>query len=514
MGLFTVLYMLMVDAQPPVIRATVMVVVLCCASYFGRRHLGFNALALAALVVLAVSPADLFRVGPQLSFLCVASLIWPGPRWLRSAEMQDPLKRLEWGNLGAFPRTFRKARRLLRNLLLISLTIWLVTLPLVMARFHLLTPVAVLVNPLVWPPMALGLMSGFATLLLGGWAPPLAWLTGTVCNGSLGLVEMLVNLAQRIPLGHTWVPGPADWWLAGFYGTLVLLVAVPRLRPPRRWCLALLAVWTTIGFAATAGRSDPHRFNCTFLSVGHGCAVVLELPSGQTMLYDAGQFGAPVSATRAISAYLWSRGITHLDAVVLSHADVDHYNGVPGLLERFSVGAVYVTPQMFEKHNRAILALAEAIRRSGTPLHEVWAGTRFSGGESCTLEVLHPPRRGVLGNDNANSLVLLVNCRQRRILLTGDLAPPGLDDVMAEQPLHCDVLLVPHHGSRQSEPHNLAAWSTPHWAVISGDRRLDLRPVAALYQAVGSQVFHTAERGAVSVTVDPAGIRAQGFLRN
>ena len=93
------------------------------------------------------------------------------------------------------------------------------------------------------------------------------------------------------------------------------------------------------------------RLDCTFLSMGHGCAVLLELPSGQTMLYDAGQFGAAVGGHAPISESLWSRGITHLDAVVLSHPDIDHYNALPGLLEKFSVGAIYVSPIMFEKES-------------------------------------------------------------------------------------------------------------------------------------------------------------------
>ncbi len=63
-----VLYMLLVDAQPPVVRATVLVVVMCGAAYLGRRPLGFNSLAAAALVVLAVNPADLFRAGPSCRF--------------------------------------------------------------------------------------------------------------------------------------------------------------------------------------------------------------------------------------------------------------------------------------------------------------------------------------------------------------------------------------------------------------------------------------------------------------
>ena len=54
------------------------------------------------------------------------------------------------------------------------------------------------------------------------------------------------------------------------------------------------------------------------------------------MLYDAGRFGSPVMGTHSIAGFLWSRGITHLDAVILSHADVDHYNALPGLIERFS----------------------------------------------------------------------------------------------------------------------------------------------------------------------------------
>ncbi len=77
----------------------------------GRRPLGFNSLAAAALVVLAVNPAELFRAGAQLSFLCVAGLIWWGPRWIRSAGRQDPLERLIWANLGPFPRTLRQIRR-------------------------------------------------------------------------------------------------------------------------------------------------------------------------------------------------------------------------------------------------------------------------------------------------------------------------------------------------------------------------------------------------------------------
>ena len=82
--------------------------------------------------------------------------------------------------------------------------------------------------------------------------------------------------------------------------------------------------------------------------MGHGTCAVLELPSGQTILYDAGSLGSPELATQIIASFLWERGIDRIDAIVLSHADIDHYNAVPGLLERFPVGVVYISPMMFD----------------------------------------------------------------------------------------------------------------------------------------------------------------------
>jgi len=404
-------------------------------------------------------------------------------------------------------RVLRALGRSVRYVTLVSAMIWLLTMPLVMARFHLLTPIAVLVNSVVWLPMALALISGFATLVCGGLAAPLGALLGGFCDANLWLLQSSVDFARDLPLSHFWVPGPADWWLVGFYGGLGLLAAFPRFRPPRRWCVALVGAWAAVGYAPAWLRHDPARLDCTFLSVGHGCAVVLELPSGQTILYDAGQFGAPSAGARSIAGFLWSRGLTHLDAVVLSHADTDHYNALPELLDRFSVGVVYVSPVMWGGPSPALVALREAIRESGVPLREISANDRLPGGEDCVIEVLHPIRGGsVSGRNNANSVVLEVQYLGHRILLPGDLESPGLDDVLAEEPTDCDVLLVPHHGSRQSNPPGLVAWCAPEWVIISGSHRWDTAPIEAAYRAPGSQVFHTAGAGAVSVTIDETGV--------
>jgi competence protein ComEC len=507
---FTLCYMLMVDAQPPVVRAAIVVLVACAALCLGRRPLGFNSLAAAALVVLAVNPTDLFHTGAQLSFLCTAGIIWTSPWLTGRPRYTDPLARLIAESRGGLTRAARRIGRRLLSLMLLSLVLWLASMPLVMARFHLFTPISVLVNTVIWAPLGASLLSAFATLLLGTISPLLGHLSGSVCNASFWLLETMIQTARGAPGSHFWLPGPPDWWMAVFYGALAVSVAFPRFRPRRRWCLAIVAGWTAVGLGSAMLRHSPGRLDCTLLALDHGCAVVVELPSGQTVLYDAGRLGSPNAATRSISATLWSQGITHLDAIVLSHGDTDHYNAVPELLERFSVGVVYVSPVMFENENSSLLALRDAIRRGNVPLREIRAGDRLPGGKGCRIEVLHPPPRGVLDNENANSVVLAVEYLGHRILLPGDLEGTGMNALLAEEPLPCDVLLAPHHGSRQSNPPGLAQWSTPQWVVISGSRRFDPRPIQAAYEAVGAQVMQTTKLGAIRVRIEATGMNIIG----
>ena len=219
---------------------------------------------------------------------------------------------------------------------------------------------------------------------------------------------------------------------------------------------------------------------------------------------------APTACCRSVSGYLWSRGLTHIDAVVLSHADTDRYNALPELLEHFSVGTVYVSPVMLDEED-AIRYLAQCLDRAGVPVRVIASGDRLSGGPGCWLEVLHPPPHGLPASSNANSVVLSIEYAGRRILLPADLQSPGLDDVLAEQPLHCDVLLVPHHGSKTSMPRELATWSTPSYAVFSADHRYNTSGVEAIY-ARRRHMLHTADTGAVTARIDEKGLRVETFL--
>ncbi|HET6880172.1 MAG TPA: ComEC/Rec2 family competence protein [Pirellulales bacterium] len=506
--LVTVVYALVIAAEPPAVRATIVVLFVSLAMLCRRRWQPANLLAGAGLVVLAMNPCDLFRIGPQLSFLAVATLAWSGTR-LTPQPITDPLERLIARTRPWHERTTRRSLRGLGRSLAVGFCVWVTGVPLVLSQFHVISPATLLLTPVLAVPVGLALISGFLLLALGWIAPPLATVLGAICDRSLWAIDASIDYAGSLPWSHAWAPGPAWWWLCGFYGAMIAWTALPRLCPPPRWRLGCFAGWTALGFIVPlVERHGGPRLECTFLSVGHGCAVLLELPGGEKVLYDAGRLGSPTAGARSVAGYLWRRGIRRLDAIVLSHADVDHYNAVPELLQKFRVGVIYVTPAMLLDEGPAMQTLLASIREAGVPLRETWSGDRLRVRGDCLLEVWHPTNSGVLGSDNANSLVLNVEYRGRRVLLTGDLESPGLDDLLAESPCHCDVILTPHHGSARSNPPGFAAWSTPELAIVSGSFN-DRRPeVERAYTDWGARVFNTAESGAIRVTIDRAGLRA------
>ena len=168
---------------------------------------------------------------------------------------------------------------------------------------------------------------------------------------------------------------------------------------------------------------------------------------------------------------------------------------------------------MFERPIAAVAVLQDRIQKSNTPLRVLQASDRLNADDSVRIEVLHPPRKGIIGSTNANSIVLLVEYAGKKLLLPGDLESPGLDDLLEEQPLDCDIVMAPHHGSNRSNPAGFTAWCHPEHIVISGPRDPDnpeqAYEVRRALSSTGGQVYHTAEVGAVRFLINEQKIEVQ-----
>ncbi|MCG8586356.1 MAG: ComEC family competence protein [Pirellulales bacterium] len=226
----SMVYVFVTDARPPAVRALIIVLVLCIGRALGRQTNAWNTLALAGIIVLVINPTEVFRTGTQLSFLAVAMLIWAGTAMLNRPQ-PSPLARLIadarpwWHKFAAWTTTW------FGRTVLLTAAVWLVALPLVMTRFHLVPTVGLFLGPVLAIPVAVALASGFLLLVFGWLWKPLAVCFAFVCDTMLAFIQWAVRGTHDTPVSHAWVTGPAEWWLVGFYGLLALFLALGHRRP-------------------------------------------------------------------------------------------------------------------------------------------------------------------------------------------------------------------------------------------------------------------------------------------
>jgi competence protein ComEC len=501
-------YALLTGGRPPAMRAAITVCVIAAGVVLRRRVLPGNALALAWLAVGVHNPADLCSAGCQMSFVSVALLSW-GMRWKTAAE-GDPLECLIEESRPAWVRALRWLGRVVVVNYAISLLIWLAVTPLAAARYHVVAPCGVLLGPPLMVLSSVALIAGFLQLAVAAVWEPLALPFASVVHYCLAGCEGLVDLADRCPGSYLHVGDVPEWWLWLFYLVLSLMLTQPWLRFRWRWAVPAGVAWLCLGLLMASAHLPADEMRCTFLAVGHGGCIVVETPDGRTLLYDAGATAGPDCTRRQIAPFLWHRGIHRIDEVFLSHADLDHFNGLIELLDRFPVGQVTCTPTFSDKETQGVRITLEELERRGIPVRIVSAGDRLTSGD-VTIEVLHPPSSGPPGNENTRSLVLAIHHAGRTILLTGDLEGAGLKRVLQLPAPPVDVLLAPHHGGAKANPTAFAEWGKPR-VVVSSQGPNDSTTAQKSYTPGGAQYLTTAAHGAVTVRTRRGGMVVETFL--
>ena len=520
----TVAYAMLVGLAPSVVRSAAMTCMVCVACLSHRCARLANMLALAALVTLALNPSDLFDVGCQLSFLAVAAIgRGAGPA---SDVLAFYYHRMTFrvqgpdGALDALERTLEPWWRALPRRwgfrlwqgVVVSTVVWLAALPLVALRFHVVSPIGIILNVPLIPLTSLALVAAGLTLACSATWPPLASGPSWACARMLDWTERIVRWGASQSWGHRFVAGPPWAWVAAFYA-LLGLAAIVGFRG-RAMRLAL-GGWAAFGLVLSTWPIHPEATEAEVLAVGHGLAVVVRGVDGRAILYDCGRLGDPGVGRRIIAPALWARGVHRLDEVWLSHADSDHYDGLPDLLDRIPIGAVRVPPGFEGPANPGASRLLDRVRARGIPVRPIAAGESRAIGKTATLlRVLHPPDGWRLdAPDNARSLVVDVDSGGRHLLLTGDLEGPGLARLLADPPRPPDAILSPHHGGRTANPPQLYRWADRS-IVVASQRRASASPrdpLAALERR-GQPVYRTWRHGAVRMTWKASGLETRGFL--
>jgi competence protein ComEC len=234
-------------------------------------------------------------------------------------------------------------------------------LPLAAFNFGALPTFGIPATLLIMPVVPVIIMGGLLTGLLAAIWTPLGWLAGWAPALAGWYAAGVPRVFAALP-GATVDVGRLDAWLVwGYYLLLAGSLAFVRRRRwwpsprqalqriwagPSRGRLVALALAATLLVAAlpwalAAARSDD-LLQVRFLDVGQGDAVLIQAPSGATVLID-GRRDPPCVMLPLADGLLAGPGV---DLAVFSHAHADHLNGLMGLARRGGIELALVPPEV------------------------------------------------------------------------------------------------------------------------------------------------------------------------
>ncbi|MBI2429655.1 MAG: DNA internalization-related competence protein ComEC/Rec2 [Ignavibacteriales bacterium] len=488
-----VYYTFLTGASPSIVRASIMSGIVLVGKFFEQKTDSYNVLGLSAVLMFLYDPKQLFDVGFQLSFSAVFSMVYFYPK-LNSIvkNIPEPLEEF-------------KIITPVWQLFALSLAAQIGTIPFTAYYFGKVSLISLFANLLVVPLVGVIVTIGLTGALLGVVSMWIASVFSEANNLLSWFTLTFVKLAEQVPYAVV-NTATFGWKETIVYSLIITWMFNQRNRVLQKRILFSALVFATGLLYSSVIFDNEKKLRVTFLDVGQGDAAVIELPSGETILVDAGPISASFNAGEKIVApYLRRRGIPKIDALITSHPHADHLGGVPYLMKHFDVNQTIDADQrlnskLFYEYDALEKKVNQVTARAGM-------ANRF---DNVRIYFLHPTGRFIDADStdgysdvNESSVVFKMHYGVTSFLFMGDAEIESEEQIVHvyHDFLDSDVLKAGHHGSSTSSTEQLVTYSNPEHVVVSVARfnkfKHPSKAVLQRFDESGAKIYRTDREGAV-----------------
>jgi len=505
-------FLLIVPPRAPTVRAAIIGWVFCASFLFRRRFNSLNTLSLAAIILLLIRPTQLFEAGWQLSFAAVLGLLLFCHRI--HFFLYEKITALPWYKKAPLTRPFfriiSKPGPYLLELFSTGITAWLGGAGILLYHFYTINPLTSIWTVIAFPFVALILIAGFLKIVLSFLLPTAAAALSVIVTGLADLLIWVVKLIAQLDISQILIGHVPITIIILYYCVVLFAFFVYFRRPLIKKAICMVSVLAIIVFLGVTKWQRTYRDNLilTVLDIGHGQAILAQLPGKANVLFDTGSLYKNDVGRRIVAPFLDYSGINKINAIIISHNDVDHINGIPEVVQHCEVDGVYASDAFFSKADRWGTAkfLEESLNENGFKIQ--YLDDELDFGSRAKVKILWPSKQVSQDetlSDNDKSVVSLIEFAGTEILLCSDIEKFAQRELLRLFPnLKPEVVVVPHHGSVKTlDADFLKNLEADILMSSCGRRRYERQQ--AIRQRSKARPFFTARDGALTVCIDKGG---------
>jgi competence protein ComEC len=499
--LIVLLYVLLIGAPIPAVRALLMLAVMLGGTAFGKKY-DLNASAsFAALLLLIYNPLLLHDPSFIISFACIYSISF----------FHQPINRA----ISFLPTGIRSSMAL-------SIAVWIGITPILIYYFNYVSIINIFLNVLAVPIVFLITLAGFAAVAIGIILQPLSIF---IFASAYYLMKLLYYISEKsllLPFAGYSIPSLGGHIYFSYYlGALMLIEDFWKYKSlafKRNYRSAVaIGICIAIFTAIIPGTA----LKIYYLDVGQGDSSVIQTPDHKTIVVDGGGSSDWEKSSYDIGKKITVPALLHVgtgwvDTVIVSHIHDDHLGGVISILESFQVRQVMLpandrygegefTSANYEK-------LITICKKKNIPILYLKSNSRLVVNKNLQLQVLAPEEPFIENTDsdvNNNSVVFKLIYKDFDALFTGDIQQEAEQRLLHED-IQCDVLKIAHHGSPYSSIEGFIEKADPEISIISVGRNNYGHPSKEIIERIKekeSQVYRTDMSGAVMLSTNGKSMR-------